>query len=188
MGSNTGCYFDMKAPKGPRLCCRKSVNFRGLLMCNPYKCTVPTGCSKSPKPAVTPCTAAVVQESPPRVWVCLPHPPLLCVWGWQLSAGPAVCCAAPACWLARLLHSVTVDSFPIKNWLLNSKLNCCSDLAVKSHRGSPDTALCVRICFFTVKGINTSLSDRWKPGPSYTESLCFFSSKNLSLFPMCWGE
>lgn len=182
--TNTGWHFGVTPLKGARLSCRKAITFRGLLMCNPYRFTSPTHL------AVPGCMAAVVQKSPCRVWVCRPRLCLLCVWGSQpvLSAGPALCRAAPACWLTRLLQSVTVDSFPIKNWLLNSKLNCCSDLAVKSHRGSPDTALCVRICLFTAKGINKSPSEGWKPGPSYTESLCLFSWKNLSLSPKCWGE
>lgn len=41
------------------------------------------------------------------------------------------CCIALVWWLTYLLQSFTVYSFPIKNWVLNSKLNCCFDLAVK---------------------------------------------------------
>lgn len=185
-GSDTGWYFDVKAPKGARLCCRKDVTFRGLMMCNPYKYTAPTSLSKPHTPGSHQLGGCSGAETPsPHLGV--PSTPWLALC-LQLSAGPALCCAEPAWWLTRLLQSVTVDSFPIKNWLLNSKLNCCSDLAVRSHRGSPDTAWCVRICLFTLKGINTSLSEGWKPGHSYTESLCLFSWKDPSFSPTGWGE
>lgn len=95
-GSETGWYFNMKALKGARLCCRKVVTFRGLLMCNPYKCTAPTVLSQSHTPGshrLGGCSGAEIPS--PRLGV--PSTPLLapCLQLF-LSAGRALCCAVPA--------------------------------------------------------------------------------------------
>lgn len=71
-GSNTGWYFDMKALKGARLCCRKSVPVRGLLVCSPYKSQLLLASVSPTHLAVLSCVAAAVQKSPPHAWVCLP--------------------------------------------------------------------------------------------------------------------